>query len=106
MVDSKYIGGYFDWLCEIINLDAKVYDSLIHELYTMPFEWILPLDSDRNYDGFILREEYYGNKEYYNVNNKHCSVLEVLIVLARDMNYILDDEDRGDRTRIFFWEFI
>jgi hypothetical protein len=33
-------------------------------------------------------------------------VLEALIGLAQRMDYILDDEDRGNRTRLWFWEFV
>ena len=38
--------------------------------------------------------------------NKHCTVLEALIALAQKMDYILDDEDKGDRTRLWFWEML
>ena len=103
--ETMYFGGYYDWLCEIINVKENLYDILIHELYSIDFLWKLPLDSDRNYDGLILRDEYYSYQSEPN-DNKRCSVLEVLIALSRKMDYILDDDDRGDRTRIWFWEMI
>ena len=98
---------YFSWLCELINLDIDKYELLIRELYNIQFFWILELDSDRQYDGIVLRGE--CGEEYVGIDKLHdkpCSVLEVMISLARDMNDILDDEDRGDRTRIWFWEMI
>lgn len=104
---EQYVGEYFDYLCELINLDESVYSMLISELYSIPFEWVLDLDSDRNYDGFVLQGTYYGNVDNPDiVGDRHCSVLEILIVLAQKMDYILDDDDRGDRTRIWFWELI
>ena len=108
MTDSiQYRGQYFDWLCELINLREGVYDSLIFELYSIDFEWILPLDSDREYDGMVLRESFYDTRIVkHQLKNKPCSVLEVLIALAQRFDFILDDEDRGDRTRIWFWEMI
>lgn len=104
---DNYVGKYFDWLCELINLDASMYDILIFELYTVDFEWVIDLDSDREYDGIVLRDEFYdGSNSVENLDEKKCSVLEVLIALAKYMNFLLDDDDRGDRTRIWFWEMI
>lgn len=97
-----YYGSYFDWLCEVINLKPGLYDILINELYNIDFTWVLDLDSNRAEDGLILRGEYAGAAEI----DKPCSVLEALIGLAIKMNYLLDDEDRGDRTRLWFWEMI
>ena len=105
--DRNYIGGYFDWLCELINLDESEYSILIKALYVIPFQWILELDINRNRDGLLLREEF---AEFYpkgiGAIGDTASVLEVLIGLSRQMDFILDDEDRGDRTRLWFWEFI
>ena len=99
--------NYFEWLCEIINLDESLYDVLIFELYAIDFEWLIPLDSDRYYDGIVLREGFYNSRGIYNpMIDKPCSVLEVLICLAQRFNFLLDDDDRGDRTRLWFWEMI
>ncbi len=108
---DTYYGGYFDWLCNLINLKPGRYDALIRILHEIEFDWVIELDSDRNYDGIVLRTEYDGNG-YLSVDpsrvneDYHCSILECLIGLARRMDFILDDEDRGDRTRIWFWEMI
>jgi hypothetical protein len=104
-----YYGEYFDWLCELINLKPGKFDILIHELYKLEFYWVTNLDSDRAEDGKILRGEFrnrgmFESKE--DLERQPCSVLEALIGLSRKMDYILDDEDRGDRTRIWFWEMI
>ena len=107
MNTNNYIGQYFDWLCELINLKENKYDSLIFELFSIDFHWMLPLDSDREYDGLVLRENYYDNRVVKEqIGDKPCSVLEVLISLSERMDYILDDDDRGNRTRIWFWEMI
>lgn len=100
---NMYYGEYFDWLCDIINLKPGVYDILIHELYSIPFKWIIELDSNRAEDGLVLRGNFY---ETIYFESKPCSVLEALIGLAIKMNYIMDDDDRGDRTRLWFWEMI
>lgn len=105
--NRNYIGGYFDWLCDLINLDESMYDWLIKDLYIIDFRWTMELDINRNRDGLLLREEFaelYPNGIGHRSNT--ASVLEVLIGLARRMDYVLEDDDKGDRTRIWFWEFI
>ena len=101
---EMYQGEYFDWLCDRINLQRGKYDILIHELYNIDFTWVIELDSNRAEDGLILRG--YFNTDDLMLLSKPCSVLEALIGLAERMDYIMDDEDRGDRTRIWFWEMI
>jgi len=104
---DDYTDSYFDWLCEIINLKYEEYEILIRELYSIEYTWVRPLDEDRAEDGLILRNSYYNNTRFGGtLDDKPCSVLEVLISLAQSMNFILDDDDRGDRTRIWFWEMI
>lgn len=106
-VDSMYRGQYFDWLCEKINLRPGLYDILISHLHSLPFTWIVELDSNRAEDGLVLRGEFHANKyEIEAMEDMPCSVLEALIGLALKMDYILDDDDKGDRTRIWFWEMI
>lgn len=103
----EYVDSYFDWLCELINLRYDQYEILIRELYSIDYIWVRPLDSDRAEDGLILRKTYHSSQGFSgSLDDKPCSVLEVLITLAQAMNFILDDDDRGDRTRIWFWELI
>lgn len=108
MLYTNYYGEYFDWLCEQINLKPGVYDYLMRILYDINFTWVIDLDFNRSEDGIILRGDFYNdeNNTPEKIENKPCSVLEALIGLAKKMNYILDDADRGDRTRIWFWEMI
>lgn len=100
--------GYFNWLCDLINLDEGEFDILIYELHSIEYEWVLPFDANRSYDGFVLRYQYddYSNLAVDDPTGEHCTVLEALIALAQKMDYILDDEDRGNRTRIWFWEML
>lgn len=108
--DAGYYGAYFDWLCDKINLRPGTYDILIHELYAIDFIWTIDLDFNRAEDGIVLRGEYHTRQgnilEMDKLARKPCSVLEALIGLAKTMDFIMDDDDRGDRTRIWFWEMI
>lgn len=104
---TMYYGDYFDWLCELINLRPGMYDILIHELYSIDFKWVIDLDQNRADDGIIVRYDFHSkSSQSKDLERKPCSVLEMIIALAMKMNYLLDDEDRGDRTRIWFWEMI
>ena len=101
--------AYYEWLCDIINLQYDTYDILICELYNIPFRWVIDLDANRAEDGVILRGYFHnpdGTTALDTFANKPCSVLEMLIALAQKMDYILADDGRGDRTRIWFWEMI
>ena len=102
---------YLNYLCNLVNVRPGLFDILIEELFNLDFYWTdeVPLDFNRGEDGLILRSGFYGDDGSdgtESLGGKDCSVLEALIGLAEKMNYLLDDDDRGDRTRIWFWEFI
>lgn len=100
---------YFEWLCDMINLQYDTYDILIYELYNIPFFWKIELDANRAEDGIILRGYFHnddGTTALDTFADKPCSVLEMLIALSKKMDYLLADDGRGDRTRIWFWEMI
>lgn len=109
-IREHYGDEYFDWLCDLVNLRPASYETMMYELYNIDFLWTIELDSNRGYDGLLLRGDFsHGDEELDKINhlkNKPCSVLEALIGLAQRMDYILDDEDRGNRTRLWFWEFV
>lgn len=101
--------AYFDWLCDKINLPEGSYDILIRELYSMEYYWVIGLDENRAEDGYVLRGYFHnadGSTALDTLRDKPCSVLEMLIGLAQKMDYLLSDDGRGDRTRIWFWEMI
>lgn len=101
--------AYFEWLCDKIDLEPGVYDILIRELYTTPFEWVLDLDENRAEDGIILRGFFHnpdGSTALDTFADKPCSILEMLIALSEKMDYLMSDDGRGDRTRLWFWEMI
>ncbi len=100
---------YYEWLCDKIDLEPGTYDILMCELYNIPFEWVIELDKNRAEDGYILRGYFHnpdGSTALDSCGDKPCSVLEALIALSQKMDYMLADEGRGDRTRIWFWEMI
>lgn len=106
-------GEYFDYLTQLINAEPGRYDLMLGELFLLDFTWTedVPLDFNRAEDGLILRSGYTDigmSMESIDeeLGDKPCSVLEVLIALSQKMDYTLYDDDKGDRSRIWFWEMI
>lgn len=108
---------YFDWLCELIHADQidRSWWLLMKDLYKMPFYSRVQHDDNREGDGLELREEYERDCPYFEyaeyLGDKDCSVLEMLIALARRINYELIDpydemDEKVDRTAYWFWEMI
>lgn len=100
---------YFEWLLEIIEYNPdgpETHNYLLWHLYGTPFYYLKDTDENRVFDGLKLREEY---DEYFAVSSKEypCSVLEVLIALAKRCEEdIMEDPDSGDKTPQWFWIMI
>lgn len=105
---------YFHWLCELVNVDRTEdsYWLLARELHDRTFYSLIPHDENRALDGLELREEYLRNCNYpkYLDIKGECSVLEMLIGLARRMDFETsnpyDFEDTRDRTEYWFWQML
>lgn len=106
---------YFQWLCDLVNVDREEdsYWILAKELHRIDFYSLIPHDENRASDGLELRDEYLREINYpkYVRIDGPCTVLEMLIGLARRMDfetsdpYDLDD-DFCDRTAHWFWVMI
>lgn len=108
---------YFEYLKDIIGVpyDNHDYDDLLKHLLEMDFDVVneYPTDNDYNRvaDGLALRNEYsfetcnFVPKDSYferSILNHPCSVLEVLVALARRIeNDFMYDPSEGDRTGLW-----
>lgn len=112
MDENTLIKLYYDWLIEQIDLDDKVllYEHLLERLFETDFIWLesIPLDENRMTDGLNLRKNYAkmlsgndGNLLLNLLENKQCSLLEMLIAFAERLTEILTLERAA-----FFWLFI
>lgn len=105
---------YFEWLCELI--DAKrfskrvSYRKLLMHLHNIEFTWIIPLDNNRADDGIQLRRRFAlarNDLALQRCLTGPCSVLEMMVALAvRCEEWIMDDEQMGNRTGQWFWGMI
>lgn len=98
--------GYFTWLikqtkCRTVNFND--YIKLLTTLHHTEFYSVIPMDQNREEDGYELRFRYYGVDD----RGFPCSVLEMMIALANRMETdIMADSDFGNRSGEWFWKMI
>lgn len=104
---------YFHWLCELVHIEQeeRSYWLLAKDLHDKKFYSNVPHDENRAYDGLELRDEYLsamGFPDYVTIDGE-CSVLEMLVGLARRISFETSDPDDmagQDHTCYWFWEMI
>lgn len=102
---------YFTWLSNLININQShdSYFLLAKILHAREYKWFVPNDDNRAEDGKKLREEFADESRYdiTRVLNHHpCSMLEMLIGVARRIEDFMYDASEGDRTERWFWEIL
>lgn len=101
---------YLTWLyrqigdVEIAN-PSRTYWNLAKKLFTTEFTWTVPNDDNRLEDGRDLRYEFRDDCNLQNVDPQWfglgCSMLEMLVALARRLAFQTDGE-----ARAWFWHLI
>ena len=95
---------YFEWLCGI----AKCYNhkELLFFLFSVDFDYTLPLDGNRYEDGISLRYRFADEKGYHYryvgpwIDNVPCSMLEMMVALSlRIEEHITGDPDRIEHRK-------
>lgn len=98
---------YYEWLCTMIN--PKEHYALLSYLHNSEFLWdpqTMPMDENRAEDGRGLRGIFTniaGYHQYENHMTDACSVLEMLIGVARRMDYIMLEIGQEEQTDKWFW---
>ncbi len=99
---SELDGLYFEWLCHLVN--SSHHHNLLNALFHKEFVWFVANDDNRAVDGKDLRREFLeaeqleGTEEFENIG---CSMLELLIGLARRLQFEADGT-----TREWFWHLM
>ena len=107
--DDQDYPDYFVWLCELVSVDGRYTDvsywRLARELFDLLYFCDNDYDESRAMDGLALRRYYIdsGGTDPY---EGECTVLEVLIALARRIENTLDELDGESRIAMYFWEMI
>ena len=98
MTEIELNNEYFEWMCQLVCNERYSrrlsYQKLLRHLHNIDFQYMLPMDGNRAEDGIDL-------------DNRPCSVLEMLIALAfRCEEHIMTDPDIGNRMGQWFWNMI
>jgi hypothetical protein len=88
---------YLEWLYNVVGRQARNIDhwDLLHALNNYDFVMLVPNDDNRAKDGEELREEYVGDtrsRPSRTWMNTSCTVLEMMIGVARHLTFELDGE--------------
>lgn len=115
MTREELVNDYVNWMYDTVCSDSRgvSYFSLFCQLYEMDFTYTMPMDGNRAEDGVELRYRF-GHERGIDqrliavyLDNRPCSVLEMMIALAiRCETHLMDDPDIGDRVGQWFWEMI
>lgn len=114
---TKIRNDYFEWLFRITceNKFAKdiSYRKLLELLHRTEFVWMMNADKDRADAGINLRWEFAcdtSQKDSFSMIRESlrgpCSMLEMLVALARKCEEIMDNPENGDRTKQWFWSMV
>lgn len=113
MIEDDYFNWLYDSVCDSSYTRELSYYELFTYLYTTDFYWSIDKDENRAIDGVELRyifAEEHGipvNKIDSIFANKPCSVLEMMVGLAkRCEDHIACDYEYGDRTAQWFWTML
>lgn len=115
MIDLESI--YYKWLYQHVFKEGYFkslsYKKLIKRLYDTPFTYTITMDRNRAEDGIDLRYRFGYMYNYERdivakyLDNKLCSVLEMMLALSIRMEeHIMDDPNLGDRSGQWFWDMI
>lgn len=118
MTKNRLSNLYFTWMCSLVSNRKRYakqpsYSQLLRLLHEIDFQYILPMDGNRESDGINLRYRF-GYEEGYEdsmiatyLDDRPCSVLEMMVALAlRCEESIMDNPDFGDRKGQWFWGMI
>lgn len=113
MTKDELTNEYFEWMYQLVTNSSMSYRKLLFRLYKIDFTYILPMDENREEDGINLRYRFAYEKAYEDeivavyLDNRPCSVLEMMIALAiRCEDNIMANPEFGDRTGQWFWIMI
>lgn len=100
---------YFNWLyTKVVTVSFPTptlsYLTLMRDLHSTEFVWLIPGDDNRVEDGLELRKEFINQALIYETpawKNIPCSVLEMLIAFSRRTSF-----DTDFTSKEWFWMFL
>ena len=107
---------YFKWLCQLVQdrrySEGKSYQKLLSKLHNTIFDYGISLDENRAEDGIDLRYRF-GQLELYEepmiatfLDDRPCSIFEMLIALSIQCQKIMDEPNLENQIGHWFWNMI
>jgi hypothetical protein len=113
---NLYEEQYFSWLIQLISnpIDGFDYEYwmthyrlLLRHLYLTDFVATIAMDENRAVDGLYLRELYADETGDERVVDccaqNECSMLEMMVALARRIENDIMDQNGPEGNRVYFW---
>jgi hypothetical protein len=103
---------YFGWLSWLVNVTREDYHKLLKCLYNTEFTYTIDMDGNRESNGIDLRYQFgyeydIDDREIAStLDNKPCSILEMMIALSQKIEEIMEDPEVGDQTAYWFWKMV
>lgn len=103
---------YFQWLCSLVRPSGgwpggKTFHFFLSMLYKKEFYSLVPHDENRGTDGQQLRDTFVaevGKPGWRLALDGPCTVLEMMIAMARRIDFEMFDLVGDDSTARWFWE--
>ncbi len=117
MTRNGVIENYEQWLMVQVQVNAETHGKLCHILQDTAFEPIIEMDENRSEDGMRLRMEYSDEIskdeseaelicDQIDCQLGSCTILELLVVLARMMEYEMLDSQYEAGVGKWFMELL
>ena len=105
-MDEQYFIWMLDLVCDNKHFRKSACRRTLRQLHEIEFTYLLKMDANRAEDGVDLRYRFtYETGISMAINNKPCSVLEMMIALAlRCEEQIMNDPEIGNRTGVWFFK--
>ena len=109
--EKRILNSYYHWLCDLagVSVEGYNYHLLFKELHNKKFEWFIPNDDNRAYEGKNLRERF-CDEEGLNFDfisfDDDVSMLELILGLAFRCDWILADNPDNITISGWFWKIL
>lgn len=111
MTRERLQNAYFDWMVQLVK-GKPHFRMLLETLNETDFRYSIPMDGNRAEDGINIRYRF-GRECGYDdfviasyLDDRPCSVLEMMVALAIHCEHVMFDPSDGDRTSVWFWDMI
>jgi hypothetical protein len=106
-LDEQYLKWLYSQVASVrLKNPARTYWSLLRQLYSKEYVWLVANDDNRVEDGRDLRKEFKREIEIGQDNSwmeLGCSMLEMLIALSRRLNF---ESEHEDGPAHWFWHML